>query len=76
MITEKDLNMLKTFEKEPDGSYCDRKEFCIVKSRRFKGRWDLCFFNEVDGALYYIKTLKDIDDLRNVYKAITDKELE
>ena len=76
MITDKDLDKLQKFGKESDGSYCDRWEFSIIKSNRFKGRWDLCHFCEVDGALYYIKTLKDMADLKNVYKAITDKELE
>ena len=74
MITEKYLNTLKTFGKEADGSYCDRWEFSIVKS--WNDEWDLCHFRELDGALYYIKTLKDIADLKNVYKAIKDKELE
>jgi hypothetical protein len=76
MITEKDLDKLQTFGKETDGSYCDRWEFSIIKSNRLKGRWDLCHFCEVDGGLYYIKTLKDMADLKSVYKAITDKELE
>ena len=76
MITEKDLDKLQTFGKETDGSYCDRCEFSIIKSNKFKGRWDLFHFYEVDGGLYYIKTLKDMADLKSVYKAITDKELE
>ena len=76
MITEKDLDKLQKFGKETDGSYCDRLEFSIIKSNRFKGGWDLCHFCEVDGGLYYIKTIKDMADLKNVYKAITDKELE
>lgn len=76
MITENELDKLQIFGKETDGSYCDRREFSIVKSNRFKGMWNLCHFCEVDGDLYYIKTLKDMADLKNVYKAITDKELE
>jgi hypothetical protein len=75
MLTEKDLDRLQTFGKETDGTYCDRWEFSIVKSTRSKGKWNLCHFCEVDGALYYIKTLKDMADLENVYKAITDVEL-
>jgi len=75
MITEKELDKLHDFSKESDGSYCDRWEFSIIESNRFKGKWDFCHFCEVDGALYYIKTLKDMVDLKNVYKAITDKEL-
>ena len=72
---EMELDKLETFGKEEDGTYCDRWEFSIIPSRRFKGKWDFCHFNEVNGDLYYIKTLNDMDDLRNVYKAITDKEL-
>ena len=76
MITEKDLDKLQNVGKEVDGSYCDRRQYSIVQSNRFKGKWDLCHFCEVDGALYYIKTLKDMKDVKKVYEAITDKELE
>ena len=76
MITEALLYKLKSFYKESDGSYCDRWEFKIVDSKRFKGRWDFCHFDEVDGSLFYIKTLKDMSDLENLYKAITNRELE
>jgi hypothetical protein len=55
------LDHLETFGKEKDGSHCDR--------------WEFCYFCEVYGALYYIKTLKDMPDLKNVYKAITYREL-
>ena len=77
MTMQEELDKLKTFGRENDGNYCDRWEFSIVKNICSKTeQWDFCHFNEVDGSLYFIKHLKDIDDLRNVYKAITDKELE
>ena len=73
MITEEQLETLKEFGKEEDDSYCDRWEFSIKK--HFD---DWCFwhFNEVNGGLYFIKKLKSMEDLKNVYKAITDKPLE
>ena len=77
MITEEQLDTLADFGKEKSGEYCDRWQFSIdkrnVRSREF---WVFCFFNEVDGSLYRIKELKDFDDLKNVYHAITNKELE
>lgn len=78
MLTEKDLDKLQMFGKETDGSYCDRLSFIIkrtIHKWNGSGRWDFCHFSEVDGSSYYIKTLKDMDDLKNVYKAISNKEL-
>lgn len=72
MITEEQLETLKEFGKEEDGSYCDRWEFSIKKHYD-----DWCFwhFNEVNGELYFIKKLKSMEDLKNVYRAITNKPL-
>lgn len=74
MITEKQLDTLKTFGREEDGEYCDRWKFSIKKSEN--DSWGFYFFNEVDGSLFFIKRLKDFDDLKNIYHAITDMELE
>lgn len=73
MITEEQLDSLLEFGKEEDGSYCDRWQFSIKK--KF-GKWNFYLFCEVDGALTHVKVLKDFEDLKNVYKAITDQELE
>jgi hypothetical protein len=75
MITTEQLDGLESFGKENDTTYSDRYEFSIVKSVRKPDFWDFCHFDEVDGSLFYIKTLRDIDDLKKVYEAITDKEL-
>ena len=75
MITEDDLNKLESFGRESNGDYSDRRDFSIIKSKRNPGKWIFCHFCEVDGSLYTIKTLKDMDDLRNVYNAITDEDL-
>ena len=46
--------------------------FSIIK--RFKS-WAFYHYNEINGSLYFIKYLKDMADLSNVYHAIIDKEL-
>jgi len=71
-ITEEQLETLKEFGKEEDGSYCDRWEFSIKK---YYDDWAFWHFNEVNGDLYFIKKLKSMEDLKNVYKAITNKPL-
>ena len=73
MITEKELDSLAAFGKEEDGSYCDRWQFSI---RQDDNRTIFSLFSEVDGSTWFIKYLKDLDDLKNVYHAITDYELE
>lgn len=86
MITEEQLDSLAEFGKERDGEYCDRWQFSIIASWTLFDRkypdsgavidgWGFYHFNEVDGSVFFIKTLKDFDDLKNVYHAITDKEL-
>ncbi len=72
MITEQELNSLESFGKEPDGYYSDRDRFSIEK---IGGKWVLFFSGETEGDDHLIKVLKNMDDLKNVYKAITDKEL-
>ena len=72
MITEQELDSLESFGREPDGYYSDRDRFSIEKIR---GNWHLFFSGETEGDEYPIKQLKSMDDLKNVYKAITDKEL-
>jgi hypothetical protein len=73
MLTTKDLDSLIDFSKEQDGSYCDRWQFDIKKVDE---QWCLFFFSEVDGKTWFIKKLKDFKDLKNVYHAITDNELQ
>jgi hypothetical protein len=73
MIEE--IELLETFGKEAEGHYSDRSNFTIKTSLRIPGKFDLFHFEEVYGGLYFIKTLKDMDDLKNVYKAITNNDL-
>jgi hypothetical protein len=72
-ISDKDLDSLLDFGKESDGSYCDRDRFSICHVGN-----ETCFylFNEVDGSEWFVKELKDFEDLKQLYKAITNKELE
>ena len=73
MITEEQLKTLCQFGREENGDYSDRWQFTIRLGLMFPM---LYLFDEVDGNLSFIKMLKDFDDLKNVYKAITNKELE
>ena len=73
MLTIKELNSLEAFGKEKDGSYCDRWQFEI---RKVNNAWCLNFFSEVDGKTWFIKKLKDLADLKNVYRAITNNDLQ
>ena len=41
-----------------------------------KGSCTLYLHDEVDGALTYLKELKDLDDLKRTYEAISDREFE
>lgn len=75
MITEEQLDTLAAFGKESDGEYCDRWEFSIIPSNEERTEWGFYHFNEVDGSVFFIKKLKDFDDLKNIYHAITNKEL-
>ena len=75
MITEEQLNSLADFGKEDDGCYSDRWQFDIIKDFCGIDNWNLYLFNEVDGSRTFIKRLKDFDDLKNVYKAINDKDI-
>lgn len=72
LVTEENLSKLATFGKEEDGSYCDRWMFSI---RKIGDRWSFNFFSEVDGSEYHIKYLRDMKDLKTVYKAISNNEL-
>lgn len=72
MIAEELLNKLESFGKEREGEYSDRFFFTIIN------RKDICALflcSELDDDLIFIKDLKDMDDLKNVYKAISDREL-
>jgi hypothetical protein len=74
MLTEQELKGLLDFGKEEDGDYCDRWQFTIRRNPN-SSVWSFYFFNEVDGELFFIKKLKDLEDLKNVYHAITNKVL-
>ena len=71
-IIEKELDKLKSFGKENDGSYSDRYQFSIIPVGK---KWNLYSFEEVNGDIEYIKTLKDMEDLKETYFYITNKEL-
>jgi len=76
MITDEQLKNLSAFGKESDGTYCDRWQFSIEPCNEERTLWNLVFFNEVRGSKWFIKKLKDMDDLRNVYHSITNSKLE
>ena len=77
-ITIEKLREFKSFGQEQDGSFCDRWEFSIYPIKDVNDKiikFSFCMFDEVDGAttrVRYITTMKQLHDL---YRAITDKEL-
>ena len=71
-IKTEELDNLKSFGKEDDRTYSDRYRFSIIKVGK---KWNLYSFEEIGGDIEYIKTLKDIDDLKETYFYITNKEL-
>jgi hypothetical protein len=75
MITDSDLEKLADFGKEENGEYCDRNQFSIFPRNKERTHWELRLFCEVDGVTFHVKYLKDIDDLKNVYHAISNSEL-
>ena len=75
MITDSELETLASFGKETSGEYCDRWQFSICPRNKERTDWELRLFCEVDGSTWHVKYLKDIEDLKNVYQAISDSEL-
>jgi hypothetical protein len=74
-ITEEELKTLESFGKDKDGSYSDYDQFCIVPHGI---EWHLYWFDEMASTLdlEHIKKLESMDDLREIYFALTFKELE
>ena len=68
-LTEKDLDSLSSFKKEDDGSYSN-DEFKIMHNM---GVYSLHFY--CDEETWFIKNLRNIFDLKRVYRAITEKKL-
>jgi hypothetical protein len=79
-VSEKELDKLKSFGYEVDrGSYSDWCDFSIVpETNKNKSviRWSFCLFNEVDGKTTFVRYVDNMQQLKDVYKGITDKELE
>ncbi len=81
-ITEEVLRKLKSFGKEPDtDNFSDWFEFSIIpipKSKRHGStvRWSFQLFNEVDGKTTFVRYVDNMQQLKDVYKGITDKELD
>lgn len=76
-ITEKYLNSLKSIGREQDGSYSDRWHITIIPDHLSnKNRWRFCIFSEVDGSNTFVKYVSTKVQLKKIYNAVTDKELE
>lgn len=75
MITDSELEKLADFRLEKDGTYCDRWEFTISPNNKERTDWRIGFHCEIDASVYHIKNLKDMEDLKNVYHAISNSEL-
>lgn len=78
-VSEKELDKLHSFGREKEGSYSDWCDFSIVpETNKNKSviRWSFCLFNEVDGKTTFVRYVDNMQQLKDVYKGITDKELE
>lgn len=71
-MTEKDLQKQKTFRKYEENVWFDEEfEF------RIRFNMGLCVLShhcEIGGKTWFIKNIKSLKDLKNVYEAITDKK--
>jgi hypothetical protein len=78
-VSEKELDKLHSFGREESGSYSDWCDFSIVPETNKHGsvtRWSFCLFNEVDGKTTFVRYVDNMQQLKDVYKGITNKELE
>ena len=71
-MKENQLDNQDTFFKHTDGYWYDGLwDFKISFDR---GICALLSHNEVDGSTWFLKYIKDLDDLKRVFEAITDKK--
>jgi hypothetical protein len=71
MLKEEELKNQKTFLKYDNHTYYDELfDFQIKFEINFA---IFSLHNEVDGSTRFLKYINDLDDLKNVYEAITDK---
>lgn len=78
-VSEKELDKLKSFGREgASGSYSDWWMFSLIPNKNGRGevnRWSFCLFNEVDGKTTFVRYVDNMQQLKDVYKGITDKQL-
>lgn len=78
MITEVELNNLRDFGQEKDGSFSDRYQFSIVPENHKHTEWSLYSISEINDDMEIIKHLEDLEDLKDTYYMLTspNEELE
>ena len=78
LITEEKLDALESFGKQQDGIYSDWFEFSIIPIKDKDDKiikWSFCLFEEVDGTNIRICYVTKMEEIKDLYKAITKKEL-
>lgn len=76
-INEENLDKLKSLFKYKDGNYYTNDwEYMIVLPKPGDIKARLYHHSEVDGSVWFIKRLASIEDLRAVYYAIENEELQ
>ena len=76
-VSIKELKKLDYFSKEKDDSFSDWYSFSIIPTKKGEiiTRWRFCLFDETDGKTYFVRYVDNMQQLKDVYKGITDKEL-
>lgn len=75
-MKESELKNQKTFFKYKNGNWYDCMWEFEVSFNSYKENGKLCSHCEVDGRTWFLKYLKDVNDLKTVYEALTDKKFE
>jgi hypothetical protein len=67
----KDLENQKTFYKSSENVWFDGKfDFKLVKNEKYN-EFILYSHNESDGSTWYLKRIENINQLKNIYEALT-----
>ena len=75
-MTDEDFKDIANFNLTPDGEYSDWSDYTVRPTNKERTRWEFRLFSELDGSSWHVKYLKDMDDLKSLYLAITNKPIE
>lgn len=72
----KDLENQKTFYKSSENVWFDGKfDFKLIKNEKYD-EFILYSHNEMDGSTWYLKRIENINQLKNIYEALTSRIFE